>query len=293
MSRDIKDIIFNENSTLFQVLDQLDITDIVDIKAQTNSLQREVSANKIQLDSLAIKQDNFEGTTNAHFVAINTQFQNQSEQLADIESNIVVVKDDIGILSERVKDHQNQIDDFYASFELLDQQLSNIQQSIIDLGDSFEDLEKRQNEVDIKVNTMSTKVESLKVSIDATNKRVSEINSKVSIMQSDIVTIQKQIVTGVRVLQGTKLYVWQYQFGRMSEFTYAGIDAWMLLGKTYSVKMTGWLNGDYKIEVGPNDPDVNNKYIIPSSHSVPVVSGNTYRFYYGSGNLNFTAMIYT
>lgn len=245
MSNSIKDLIFEGDATLFEVLDNLDVPDLLGLKSNVDTNTNLLTEYKIQLDALAKKQDNFEATTTANFISLNTQIEQLNESMIVLQTNVDNVRSDIS----RLDNGQYQ----------LEQSVSLAHEKIQALDTSLSDLY-------FKVNTLEGQ--------DIVNRE------NIKTLQANVTTLQAATVTGVKVLKGRQhLFMWDYANNRVTD-TNLDLNNYMLMGVSYnSLFSTDWLRGYYDWTLTCTRDSTT-----PYTGTSPVVSGQFYWFNWRARN---------
>lgn len=169
---DIKDEIFDTNSTLFQVLDDNQVTDIVNIQSQLNAQGELIQENKSQLDGLARVVDNNQAVNARNFVEINTklvEFQNNfddidktfevvNEELANSAREIQYLRSSVSALETTVGGLDYQFEGIQEDINTLKQDVSDNSEAILALRDNvildLENLDRRITALDARVTAL-------------------------------------------------------------------------------------------------------------------------------------------
>lgn len=239
MSSSIKDLIFDQDSTLFEVLDELDVPELLNIQSSVNTNTTLLAEYKVQLDALARKQDNFEATTTANFISVNTQIENLNNSIASLQTDI---------------------EGFHTSISRLDNGQYQLEQSV--------------NSINQEIEELNASVTALNSSIETIDEDITTLNGEITSVNNSIGTLQAATFTGVKVLAGTQhVFMWDYANNRVTD-TYLNLTGYMLMGVTYRTSFSSnWLSGDYDITLTCTRDSTT-----PFSGTSPVVSGQFYWF---------------
>lgn len=90
-SENIRDLIFENNSTLFEVLDSLDVTNLLSLQTDVSEQQQLINQHKAQLDELARKEDNFEAHTTAEFVSVRSELEDLWQKLDLLDDEVAKI----------------------------------------------------------------------------------------------------------------------------------------------------------------------------------------------------------
>jgi uncharacterized coiled-coil DUF342 family protein len=176
----LKEEIFEQNSTLFQVLDENEVTGIGAISTRVDTLSDTVDEYKLQLDGLALRVDTNQSRNEQMFVQINTQlvqdrndidtlqtttrtltttvdslsqellnFEGDTEtRFTDVYQRINTTTDDINALSTEVSTLSDQVDTLIADFESQQDEIGELQENIISLTNEQQSLTNRVTQLE-------------------------------------------------------------------------------------------------------------------------------------------------
>nr|ARO50051.1 envelope protein [Apis Nora virus] len=279
----LKEEIFDQNTTLFAVLDENEVTELAAISGSVNRLETQLDEYKLQLDGLARLVDQYQARNESQFVDLNTQ--------------IVTLNSDVSILTTRVSSLANTVSSLQTTVEDLDEttttRFSTLNQQVDNLAVDVSSIQTVQNNQTVKVENLNNAVAENAADVANLEAQVNTFEARIADLETMGTTLARlnfRCSTGPMITSGT-VYVWQYQYGRLSTFEYTGVNP-MMIGYGYTVNMSGWLNGQYDISVETYDPNVNNAMELPLLYSIPVASGTIYRFRYGASQFVFAAYIY-
>nr|UHK03226.1 MAG: hypothetical protein FuNoV2_gp2 [Hangzhou nora-like virus 2] len=258
----LKEEIFKQNSTLFEVLDENDITQISSINLKLNDVQDEVAANKLQLDGLAIIVDQNQARNESQFVSINTNFINLTTEVTNLESQV----DQLGV---RVNGVEN-------DFAVLQQGVVN---EIGELTVQVGELNTRVTSLSDSVITNSAAIVGLQRNLDNVQSNVQRLSQEQTRLSNDLVALKAKANTGLRVSPGDDVVVWFFQTGRFTSvaFDYAG-HPFLRMGRRYTAQLSGFssnLVGIYDVVIAPAST-----YQINATAIIPVPSGQKVWFAY-------------
>lgn len=131
----LKEEIFNKNSTLFKVLDVNEVTEIGSVSKEVQSLNEEVSRNKLQLDALARNVNENQARNEAKFVDINTQLVEDRTDIGNLETTVQG-------LTTTTETNTTAIDDLNHSIESISDDIAEIEAKLESLENRISELEQ-------------------------------------------------------------------------------------------------------------------------------------------------------
>lgn len=178
---DIKDEIFETNSTLFQVLDKNEVTDIVSIRQEQERQEQLIRENKTQLDGLARIVDTNQANNAAEFVRINTQFVDIEQKFASLDLLVQDFNEDIAGLTREVRyldSYTRDLDNRVGMFEF---DVDNVNNKIEELkrraDDGEEALEALRDNVRVDLGVLDRKIQVLENSNQALDDRIRKLET--------------------------------------------------------------------------------------------------------------------
>lgn len=258
----LKEEIFKQNSTLFEVLDENDITQISSINLKLNDVQDEVAANKLQLDGLAIIVDQNQARNESQFVSINTNFINLTTEVTNLESQV-------GQLGVRVGGVEN-------DFAILQQGVIN---EIGELTVQVGELNTRVTSLSDSVITNSAAIVGLQRNLDSIQSNVQQLSQQQTRLSNDLEALKVKATTGLRISPGDNVIAWFFQNGTFTRvaFDFAG-QPFLRMGRRYTAQLSGassTLVGLYDVIIAPFSV-----YQTNATATVPVPSGQKVWFTY-------------
>lgn len=226
---DIKDEIFETNSTLFQVLDKNEVTDIVSIRQEQERQNQLIQENKQQLDGLARVVDTNQANNASEFVRINTQFveieQSLDAKFAEIDLTTESLKQDSAELIREVK----YLDSYTQS---IDQRVSEFEFNFDNINNNIEQL--KQETVENKEATEALR-DNVRVDLASFDRRIKTLENKSQDLETRIVKLE-------RYSNGILRFNITYSF-RMKESSESMPRTWRITLTSGSLSFGGTVNG--------------------------------------------------
>jgi molybdopterin converting factor small subunit len=258
----LKEEIFKQNTTLFDVLDDNDITQIGSINSRLTDIQNEVTANKLQLDGLARIVDQNQARNESQFVTFNTQ--------------ITALNNEVNLLSTESQQLSETVDDLNDKFTSLE---TNVTNEISDVTLLVSNLQQEVNNLDTRVRDNTVNLNLLRSDFNSLQLSFQQTRADVGQLKFDLNLLSNRAKTGIRIFPNELVTMWFVKRGR---FTNASIDfrgdPFLRLGKIYTAQLTGSnseLVGLYNIVFAPDD-----QYEITASAVVPAISGQNYWLFF-------------
>lgn len=265
----LKEEIFKQNTTLFDVLDDNDITQIGTLDLRLTGLKNEVDANKLQLDGLARIVDQNQARNESQFVSINTQ--------------LIGINDNITNLNNAVEETNQDIINLQQQYERLEDgvinEIGNITVKVGELNSSVDQLNVVVRDNVVRLNLLQDNLNSLQLNVQ-------QLSQAQNTLRTELQTLESVAKTGIRIVPGDRLTAW---FFNNNQFTNIAIDFrgqdFLRMGRIYDAQLTGSQLGIFEVIFAPNST-----YSINGTAIVPVTSGQRLWFSYKSSSAsNFTA----
>lgn len=159
------DEVWEQDTTLIDVLDETGIANLPEYKNRLTVVENEQVYQKSQLDSLGVTVNNYQQSTEAEILAINTRLDNNSKILDALTDKVSELKqnfDDITIeveqLTNQVEQLTNQVKQINTTLDDVVEQIKYHNKQIDSLETKFESMEKNFNSVLDRVNTVEPTV---------------------------------------------------------------------------------------------------------------------------------------
>lgn len=210
----LKEEIFEQNSTLFAVLDENEVTEIAAINNSVIALSETVEQNKLQLDGLAIRVDQQQARNEEQFVNINTHVLGNS--------------DDINSLNVR---------------------MSSLTARVVELENSDNNVEELIEELETLVHGQETKISLLESQLSDLTEAFLDLRSSI---EPQVAQLTAKTTNGVKILGGTQTYKIMDSFNRIMTIEINIPNSSLCYGREYDIWCTSlptqpWVNGAYRI----------------------------------------------
>jgi len=212
----LKEEIFDQNSTLFSILDENEVTEIGVIANSVNQLQGELDQYKLQLDGLAIRVDQQQARNEEQFVNLNTQIVQNTNDLVVANGRISTTTVRLNNLSIEVMDLE----------ETTIEKFDNLYGRVNNLDSSVQVIEEEQNEQKSQLGDITTLVQNQANDIRRIENNVNQLSGEiVGIRQSvnnlitELTGIDNRLVSLEAmgpIKSGRTVVLWDYQSGGYS-----------------------------------------------------------------------------
>lgn len=247
----LKGEIFEQNSTLFSVLDENEVTEIVAINNSVIALSAVVDQNKLQLDGLAIRVDQQQARNEEQFVILNTHVLNNSE--------------DINSINVR---------------------MSNLTTRVVELENSDNDNAALIGELETLVHGQESKISLLQSQVSDLTEAFLELRSTI---EPQVAQLTAKTTNGVKILNGNQKYKIMDSNNRIMTIEINVTNSSLCYGREYYIQCTSlpsqpWVNGAYRIKFSSYVGNV----ILPGIYQqdIPVCTGQWIYANIASGELS-------
>lgn len=177
---EIAEIIFEENSTLLQVLDQFQVPELA---GEVSQLNAQLSQLETQVSQLGRIVDQNQLDNQAQFNSINTTLGNQSEEIDSLTSNVTSLNENVTDLSTQVSSLSSQFNDLSLEVATFDTRITDNTTAIAALNSNILIIDARLGHLETKVDNNSTQITGLTAS-------VSSIESRMLLLENEIIAIK-------------------------------------------------------------------------------------------------------
>lgn len=143
---EIKDEIFDQNSTLFNVLDENEVTTITSLNKELDALDTRLGELKLQVDGLAIVVNQNQARNEAEFVRINTEIvkfigvtDELTQQVTTLSEGVANISEHVDDNVERIEKLETEVGEFSFDFESLKGDLNDVKTELNDFEAAYAD----------------------------------------------------------------------------------------------------------------------------------------------------------
>lgn len=236
MENEFRDLVFSNNSTTFQTLSELNVTDMNTIISAVETNTQNITSNtdgivllNEQLTALGLTVQNYQTANNAHFVTLDTQIIDINDKLITVNLDIDNLNTDVANLTTTVDTMQTQVTELSTQVDTLSSNVSTLQtqleaqaELITTMQTSISSLETAQGVQAGQITNLESDVSLLQSTQGIMNGKIETLQSQVSTLQGDINTLQNDLFD-VRV----KTNNW-YDDNRHDYLILRGIPYWIL-----------------------------------------------------------------
>jgi len=184
---EIAEIIFEENSTLLQVLDQFQVPELA---GEVSQLNAQLSQLETQVSQLGRIVDQNQLDNQAQFNLINTTLGNQSEEIESLASNVTSLSENVTDLSTQVSSLSSQFNDLSLEVATFDTRITNNTTAISALNSNILIIDARLGHLEIKVDNNLSLILAQQTQITGLTTSVSSIESRMLMLENEIVAIK-------------------------------------------------------------------------------------------------------
>lgn len=178
----LKEEIFEQNATLFQILDENEVTEVGAISIRVNNLSQEVQDNKLQLDGLALRVDNNQARNEQMFVQINTQLVADRTDIETTQTNIVNLRsrlDDLNVAVATLESNtEDRFTDVYQRITTANNNISAVSNEVETLADNVDTLISDFESVQDEISELQDNIRSAETNISALETRVTALEAR-------------------------------------------------------------------------------------------------------------------
>lgn len=272
----LKTEIFDQNTTLFNVLDENDVTKIGTLSSKVDHLNEEVGAVKLQLDGLARVVDQNQARNESQFVRINTS-------LVELQTSIDVIDSRLQAIGTKIQDIDEEIT------QLRENTISEISNMQLNIDSMNQKLSKLLMDVEDNTTSILHLTNQVQQNTAQTNNLVgqyNDLNKRMREAESGITALKSKTVVGNIIQTGEEVSIWNPETGDIFFVTYTGAGP-LMVGSTYQGIFTGAANGERTWGLNPD------RYWDRPAWTTPyAVTGQFYYFYRSNGSQSWTDRCY-
>jgi hypothetical protein len=175
---EIADLVFEENSTLLQVLDQLQVPELAGEVTQIDSRLTQLTA---QVSQLGLIVDSNQLNNQAQFNAINTALGAQTDQITDLTEKVQGVDESVTNLSRQFVQIQlefgdliNEVDQYDARIFANTNDIASLRVALLSLTTQ---VDQNNRETRLLIDQQQVRIDSLQTSVNSFQQRFNVIDS--------------------------------------------------------------------------------------------------------------------
>ncbi|QCH41359.1 VP3 [Haematobia irritans Nora virus] len=272
----LKTEIFDQNTTLFHVLDENEVTKFGALSLKVERLSEEVNAVKLQLDGLARLVDQNQARNESQFVQINTS-------LVGLQTSVDVIDSRLDAIGTKIEDMEQEIvrlrTETISEIGQLQLRIDSIYQRLTNVETGVNDNTTRLAELTTQVNQNTTQINTVVSQYDDLNRRIRET-------ESNIAVLELKTMVGNIIQSGDKVRIWDTSRGQIYYVTYTGAGP-LVLGSTYQGTFSGDITGVRTWGLNPDQYWERPAFVTPYA-----VTGQFYYFYRSNGSESWTNRCY-
>ncbi|UHK03069.1 MAG: hypothetical protein GABNV1_gp3 [Guiyang argiope bruennichi nora-like virus 1] len=272
----LKAEIFDQNTTLFSVLDENEVTEIGKISLRVDRLNNDLAAVKLQLDGLALVVDQNQARNEEQFVRLNT--------------NIVSLQTGIDNLNDMVTNLEN-------SFTELSSLVSQFKDEMIQELSEITNRIDKQNTVITNhttlINRNTTRIYEQQLQIDSNSKAIESLNKnnkvvldRLASIESRLEVVEKRSTVGGIIMPNQWITIWNFGSGQRYEVKFNSAEP-LILGSQYYSEFVGNIAGYRTWSLVPSI-----SWEKPASIKPYAITGNFYYFWRTDGKDTWLSLCY-
>lgn len=284
----LKEEIFKQDSTLFRVLDENEITELGSLSKEVDQLAIQIDQNKTQIDALGKVVDNNQSRNEQQFVIINTQLVNDRTDIGKLQDEQSQLKEEVTkvetAIAELEGNVENRFTDVYTKLNANTQSISDMKSDISKNTQSI-------STVNQDVTTNRRDIRQLEINLNNTDASLSSLTTRVEKLENGI---KAQGADGL-IYGGT---VYKIRFiSNQSAGTIATTDITFQTelvecGYKYTCRtITTSYNGELKFEKPTGIMNMSNYIDIPVQLGTQYLASGSLVFATGSGGIVYTAKL--
>nr|AKH67604.1 gp3 [Drosophila melanogaster Nora virus] len=183
----LKEEIFDQNTTLFAVLDENEVTEIKSIQSSVIAVKTQLDQQKLQLDGLAKVVDNNQARNEEQFVNINTTLVEMSSEVDKLTTTtsqqvkqINTLATALNELDQTTKDSLNTLN---TTTESLKKQVLFNTDEITVLKVDVATVTQKQQDVEHSLVTMKDEIGELHVSVNANANSIEALRTRIAALE--------------------------------------------------------------------------------------------------------------
>lgn len=184
----LKEEIFEQNSTLFAVLDENEVTEIGEIRSSVTNVQAELDQQKLQLDGLARVVDSNQARNEEQFVNFNTMLIATNSEVDKLKTSNSQLVSEVSSLSANLlqleSESQSRFDTVFTRLNSLETKVDKhemdiamLQTDSLVMAKAIEDLSEQSEYLSNKVDTLDNSVSNNSLAITSLSSRVTQLES--------------------------------------------------------------------------------------------------------------------
>nr|AKH67652.1 gp3 [Drosophila melanogaster Nora virus] len=183
----LKEEIFDQNTTLFAVLDENEVTEIKSIQSSVTAVKTQLDQQKLQLDGLAKVVDNNQARNEEQFVNINTTLVEMSSEVDKLTTTTSQQAKQINTLATALNEldqtTKDSLDTLNTTTESLKKQVLFNSDEITVLKVDVATVTQKQQDVEHSLVTMKDEIGELHVSVNANANSIEALRTRIAALE--------------------------------------------------------------------------------------------------------------
>nr|APG78042.1 hypothetical protein 3 [Drosophila immigrans Nora virus] len=193
----LKQEIFEQNSTLFEVLDENEVMEIKEIQSSVTAVQTQVDQQKLQLDGLARKVDLNQARNEEQFVNFNTMLIATNTDVDKLKTTTATLSVSVNNLERSVGElettTQSNFDTIFRRLAITEETSSQNKSEIVTILDKIDDLEHSVESANDEIAELTDSVEDNQTAITTLSGRVTTLADRVTKLENIVQSISPYI----------------------------------------------------------------------------------------------------
>lgn len=205
----IRELIFDNNSTLFQTLDKLEITQLA---TDINSISNKLVYLDESIRTLANTVDSNYRQIQGEIQTSNSQILALTNEISNIKLNISAIQQDVTSATQTADAALTQVANVTADVALVNSKVTTLQSQVASLNTSVSTLNSSVSSLTTQVNMLSNQYVILTTSIDTLTAKVTQIDSSISTLTSRVTSLEANAARNQLLRRGNE-YIFTYRVG--------------------------------------------------------------------------------
>nr|AWA82261.1 hypothetical protein [Drosophila melanogaster Nora virus] len=185
----LKEEIFKQDTTLFNVLDENEVTEIKLIQSAVTDVQTQVDQQKLQLDGLAKVVDNNQSRNEEQFVNINTMLVTANTEIDKLKTTTASLTTDVDSLIIAVTEMSNSTQ---SGFDALNKRVNQLESvvtintdKIASLGETLTTIEEKQEDIERSLESANDEIGELQELVDDNDSAITALTTRVTALEAN------------------------------------------------------------------------------------------------------------
>jgi hypothetical protein len=189
MTTEIAEIIFDENITLFEALDQLQVPEIA---SQARETERRLDETQGQVRELGIVVDNNQAVNNTKFINVNTTLDMQEASLTIVSEQITQLITDNVTTNSRISQLALDVESSNQLVAVLTTEVNVATSQVATLNTTVTNVVTDLNNLSLQLALTNGRVTGLSNDLITTNGWVTDLRSRMASVENDVFQLERE-----------------------------------------------------------------------------------------------------